>query len=97
MSEYIICTECQWIGTREDVFTRTVEEHDGLPPPYRISVFDVCPDCQGEDFNDVTICPDCKEGGVINGVDDDGERCTEHASEHLECMAEDAADRREDR
>jgi hypothetical protein len=90
MTDYIKCECCEWIGTVDDCTPHKTREYDGLDcGPYRYSVYHTCPDCGGEEFFDVNICPACKEAGVIVEADDDDmEFCSEHRSEDDACEAE---------
>lgn len=99
MNNYIQCGDCDWIGTLEETLARRIEEHDGLPPPYRVSISNACPSCETEDdFNDVIVCPSCLEEGVLKVVDvEDGDLCHECAAEEYASQAEAKADHREDR
>ena len=79
MTNALSCKICGWLG--DDPDTRSEREFDGLDrEPYRISTYDVCPACGGEDMDDVEICDECQREGIYKIVTvEDGARCREHA------------------
>ena len=53
-----VCLECSWVG--DDPEEHQVREFDGLDcAPYRSSASLSCPDCGGEELEELGLCCQC--------------------------------------